>query len=86
MGVGLPPPTIADKHVRVVIRVHHLKEAATRSLIWSMRAQAVAAARLFPDAPTFTLDVVLVATEVSGIPVVHTIAEGTMKEFIFDIH
>ena len=83
--MGLPPPTIADSHVRIVIRVHHLQEAATRSLIWSMRAQAVATTRLFPDAPTFTIDVVLVATEVSGIPVVHKIARGTMKEFIFDI-
>lgn len=76
MGVGQPPPDIADKHVRVVVRVHHLHDAATRSLIWAMRAQAIAARYASPNAPTFTVDIVLVATEEVGVPVVHNIARG----------
>lgn len=77
-GVGLPPPALANDHVRVVVRVHHLQDAATRSLIWSMRAQATAVTHPSSDTPNFTVDVVLVATEEQGIPVVHKIARGTM--------
>ena len=78
MGVGRPPPSIGEKHVRVVVRVHHLQSMATRSLIWSMRSQ-VEAAKYAPDASNFTVDVVLVATEEVGVPIVHQIAQG-MKQ------
>ena len=76
VGAGRPPPYTANKHVRVVVRVHHMQDAATRSLIWSMRAQASAAQHSSPDAPRFTVDVALVATEDRGNPVVHQIAQG----------
>lgn len=76
VGAGRPPPYIAQKHVRIVVRVHHMQDQATRSLIWSMRAQAIAAQHTSPDAADFTVDIALVATEEVGIPVVHKIARG----------
>ena len=79
MGVGLPPPRIGEKHVRVVVRVHHLQNMATRSLIWSMRSQVEAAKYALPDASNFTVDVVLVATEEVGVPIVHKIAQGMTR-------
>ena len=74
LGSGLPPRERNDAHVRVIIRVHHLQEAATRSLIWAMRAQPEAA-KSQAGAPKFTLDFALVATEAQGLPVVNRIAQ-----------
>ncbi|GAB5029626.1 Hypothetical protein NocV09_00102400 [Nannochloropsis oceanica] len=74
LGVGLPPRDLQDTHVRIIIRVHHLQEAATRSLIWAMRAQPEAA-KFQAGAPKFTVDFALVATEAQGLPVVQRIAQ-----------
>ena len=80
MGVGLPPPIIGEKHVRIIVRVHHLQAMATRSLIWSMRSQVEAAKHALPNASNFMVDIVLVATEEVGVPIVHKIAQGTTNK------
>ena len=74
LGTGLPPRELKESHVRIIIRVHHLQEAATRSLIWAMRAQPEAA-KSQAGAPKFTIDFALVATEAQGLPVVQRIAQ-----------
>ncbi|EWM29236.1 hypothetical protein Naga_100119g17 [Nannochloropsis gaditana] len=78
LGVGRPPHRVGEYHVRVIIRVHHLQEAATHSLIWAMRAQPQAA-QSQPGSPEFTVDFALVATEEQGLPVVHRIAEAEWR-------
>jgi hypothetical protein len=72
LGAGRPPSRPGKRHVRVVIRVHHLQEAATRSLIWALRGQEQPAA----EKERFTVDFALVATERKGLPVVRRIARG----------
>ena len=89
VGAGTCPAVLEQNHVRVVIRVHHLQEESTKSLIWSMRAQAASCRRSPPSLPSgtegsnstthfppFSVDVVLVPTEVEGIPIVDRIAKG----------
>ncbi len=78
LGVGQPPRNVGEKHVRIIIRVHHLQEAATRSLIWALRAMPEAA-KSTPGAPNFTVDFALVATESKGLPVVHRIAQDMWR-------
>lgn len=56
--------------MRVVIRVHHLQEAATRSLTWALRGEQQPPA----DKDRFTVDFALVATERRGLPILHRIA------------
>lgn len=73
LGAGRPPRGPARKrHVRVVIRVHHLQEEATRSLIWALRGQTQPGA----EKERFSVDFALVATERKGLPVVRRIARG----------
>ena len=54
VGAGTRPAVVEQNHVRVVIRVHHLQEESTKSLIWSMRAQAASCRRSPPSLPSGT--------------------------------
>lgn len=80
VGIRQPPLERADLHVRVVVRVHPLQDAAVRSVIWAMRAQA-AAGHSSTNGLRFTVDIALVATEELAVPVVQNIARG--KENIY---
>lgn len=75
LGAGRPPAAPRKRHVRVVIRVHHLQEEATRSLIWALRGQTQPKA----EKDRFSVDFALVATERKGLPVVRRIARGTVE-------
>lgn len=87
LGVGQPPAKPGRKHVRVVIRVHHLQETATRSLIWAMRAQpeAVRGTTKEKKVNGFTVDFALVATEEQGLPVVNRIAQEMWRSTTPDV-
>lgn len=83
LGVGESRIEGKNNHVRVVIRVHHLQEEATRSLIWAMRGQEQPREKDKAENSTgpFTVDFALVATEEEGLSVVLRIAEGKHCSF-----
>ena len=69
LDAGLP----LQSHVRVVVRTQPREELLLRSLIYSLRAQALGHSWL-------TLDFVLVPTEPGSLPVYETLRQGTWRE------